>query len=119
MNKYYGNLGEDIACNFLKNEGYEILDRNYRIINSEIDIIARDRDILVFVEVKTRNNENYGRAVEAVTDTKIKRIITGAKNYIYTKKFFDVSVRFDVMEVYLKSGKINHIKDAFSVLWGL
>ena len=65
--KILGNLGEDIACKFILNKGYEIVERNFYCRQGEIDIIAKDNEFLVFIEVKTRKNENYGRPIDAIT----------------------------------------------------
>ena len=67
-----GNYGEDLACKYLRKIGYDILERNYRIRGGEIDIIARDKEFLVFVEVKTRFTHEYGLPVESVTPWKIR-----------------------------------------------
>src|SRR5919201_38527 len=74
-----GALGEKLACRYLKRNGYKVLFRNFRgRTGGEIDVVCRDRDTLVFVEVKTRGRENFGRPVEAVDRQKQKRISRGA-----------------------------------------
>ena len=112
-NLFFGNRGEDIATNFLKKKGYIILERNYRALGTEIDIIARDKDELVFVEVKSRNSRKYGDAYESVTEFKMQNIIQTATAYIMEKNLFDIMVRFDIIEIYFKEKEINHIESAF------
>lgn len=111
--KVFGDIGEDIAAKFLEENGYNILERNYRGIGFEIDIICKSSTEIVFVEVKSRKNSNYGRPSEAVNKNKQSRIIRGAMKYIYDKKLQNIKVRFDVVEVYLDEKKIVHNKDAF------
>ncbi len=111
--KCLGNKGEDIANHFLIEKGYKILERNYRCSRGEIDIIAKDKKEIVFVEVKTRRNTHYGKPVESITFQKKKHIYDTAKYYLYIKKLCDKFIRFDVVEVYVESKKvqINHIKN--------
>ncbi len=116
--KRIGDYGEEYAAKYLAKHGYRIVHRNYRCKNSEIDIIAYDGDCLCFVEVKTRNRQDYGLACEAVDYRKQKKIISGALFYI-TVNNINAPVRFDVVEVYLNgshllaSKRINIIKNAF------
>ncbi|MDZ7861152.1 MAG: YraN family protein [Candidatus Krumholzibacteriota bacterium] len=77
-----GVLGEKIAADYLKLRGYEILERNYRARHLEIDLIARDNNCLVFIEVKTRKNFTYGRAIESLPYWKVLNIRKAALNYI-------------------------------------
>lgn len=112
-NLFYGNKGEDIATKFLEKKGYKILERNYRRIGTEIDIIARDKSEIVFVEVKSRNSRKFGNASEAVTAYKMKNIIQTATAYIMEKSLYDIQVRFDIIEVYFNEKEINHIISAF------
>ena len=111
-NLFFGNRGEDIATKFLEQKGYVILERNYWALGTEIDIIARDADELVFVEVKSRNSRKYGDAYEAVTEFKMQNIIQTATAYIMEKNLFDIMVRFDIIEIYFKEKEINHIASA-------
>ena len=121
MEKYkktVGNLGEDAAVKYLKKNKYIILDRNFNVHGGEIDIIAKDGDYVVFVEVKTRTNEDYGGGLEAVNYTKQQRLIKAAQ--IYMLRLGDVPARFDVLVVSgmmngkrLKIEKIEHIRNAF------
>ncbi len=119
-----GKLGEDIAESFLKKHKYKIVERNIHISHNEIDIIARNKEYIIFVEVKTRSTDkdlysDYGTPSSAVDSKKIKRLITAARTYLYTSKFSKLQPRFDVIEVYLDKTdisvlKINHIEDAFT-----
>lgn len=113
-NKLTGNYGEDIACEFLEKQGYEIIERNFKCKIGEIDIIAKDREEIIFVEVKTRNILQYGKPAEAVDKPKKKHIYRTAEYYMLIHNILDVFVRIDVIEVYLnkKTYKINHIKKA-------
>lgn len=109
-----GKIGEDLACEFLRNNNYIVIERNFRCRQGEIDIIATDTNSkeLVFVEIKTRTNLKYGQAAEAVNTAKRKHIDMCIKYYIYINKIKNVPIRIDVIEVYLKKEKIeiNHIK---------
>jgi putative endonuclease len=108
-----GNLGEKIATNYLKSKGAYILENNYRLKFGEIDIIAKLDGELVFVEVKSRSSINFGYPSEAVNYKKKMKIINVAKYYILKNKLEEAPVRFDVIEVYLKNNRINHIENAF------
>ena len=113
--KILGNLGEDIACKFILNKGYEIVERNFYCRQGEIDIIAKDNEFLVFIEVKTRKNENYGRAIDAITFYKKKHFINSIEYYLYKNRIKNIPIRIDVIEVYEKSQNkffINHVKNA-------
>ena len=111
-NQILGNKGENLACKYLEEKGYKILIRNFRCKCGEIDIIAQDKDEIVFVEVKTRTNLNYGLPSEAVDKKKKIHILRVSKYFIYIKKLEKKKIRFDVIEVY-KNRKfyINHIKN--------
>lgn len=113
--KILGNLGEDIACKFILDKGYEIIDRNFYCKQGEIDIIAKDKEFFVFIEVKTRKNKNYGRPIDAITFYKKKHFINSIEYYMYKYKFENIPVRIDVIEIYEKSKNkffINHVKNA-------
>ncbi len=113
-NRKIGDKGESIAVEYLKGKEYRILKRNYQVRSGEIDIIAYDKNILVFAEVKTRNNINYGYAYESVNYNKQRKIIKTSLHYLTKYKIRDIQVRYDIIEVYLKNeGKINHIENAF------
>lgn len=107
-----GKIGEDLATKYLESLGYTIIERNFVARQGEIDIIAKDKEELVFVEVKTRTNTLYGKPVEAVNDTKQKHLISTTKYYLYSNHLENELVRLDVVEVYLRedSYRLNHIK---------
>ena len=107
-----GKIGEDIATQFLKERGYEIVERNFMAKQGEIDIIAKDKKELVFVEVKTRTNKQYGNPIEGVNLLKQKHLIDTVKYYLYKKHLENNLVRLDVIEVYFYSSvyRIHHIK---------
>ena len=109
--KLLGISGESKARRFLKRAGYKIIEKNYRNKIGEIDVICKDGDTLVFVEVKTRLTEKYGEPSEAVTTFKQKKIASVSKLYLAERGTGDISCRFDVVEV--KKNEINHIKNAF------
>ena len=107
-----GKIGEDIAIKYLEDIGYIIIERNFFAIQGEIDIIAKDGQELVFIEVKTRTNKKFGMPVDAVNKTKQKHFVRTVKYYLYLKKLENNFVRLDVIEVYINKEKyeINHIK---------
>jgi putative endonuclease len=104
-----GILGEDLACHELTRRGYEILARRYRTRAGEIDIIARDGDIVVFVEVKTRNGAEFGGAAAAVTAWKQRRVARMALDYLVRRGAVDSPCRFDVVAIDFQDGK-NHVE---------
>lgn len=106
-----GAGGEDIAANFLIARNFHILARNYRTRFGEVDIIAKDGEHIVFVEVKTRANANFADAAESVTHAKRRKLRMVARQWL-ANRAPDAPARFDVIEVY-KNGGINHIPDAF------
>lgn len=117
--KTIGQIGEDISVQFLKENGYEIIKRNYRFGNKgEIDIIAKDssNDYLVFVEVKTRLNLEFGEPEYGVTLNKVKQLRKLAAAYFYENEITEIDCRFDVIAIILQKNlppKINHIINAF------
>lgn len=113
-----GNKGEMLASRYLLENGFAVLHYNWRCGHKEIDLIARERDTLVFVEVKSRRNELYGEAADAVTDKKIMRLLSAAESYVKRYKI-DSPVRFDIVTVIgeCEPYKIEHIKDAFYPSW--
>ena len=94
--------GEALAGKILKKKGYKILKRNYVSKYGEIDIVAYDRGIICFVEVKTRRSENYGPPELAVTKEKRKRIVRTALNYLTINNIEDTDCRFDVVSILYK-----------------
>jgi putative endonuclease len=94
-----GILGEDLACAELTRRGYAILERRYRTRYGEIDIIARDGPVVVFVEVKTRADDRFGGAAAAVTGWKQRRIVQMAADYLLRRALHGRPCRFDVVVV--------------------
>jgi putative endonuclease len=94
-----GAEGEDAAARFLQEQGYSILDRNFSTKHGEIDLIARDGNTLVFVEVKLRRSAEFGRPEEAVTRSKVLQIGRAALDFIAKKRLSEVHCRFDVIAV--------------------
>jgi len=119
MNKVeFGKIGEEIACKYLIKSNYNLIDRNYYYKGGELDIIAFDNNTkeLVFIEVKTRANNEYGLPAEAVNSKKINNIIKGIRKYIHIKKVENNYIRVDLLELYYSKNKfyINHIKQ---IIW--
>lgn len=110
-----GRLGEDLAVNFLMEEGHEILFRNYRTKAGEVDVITLFDAYLVFVEVKARTNISYGYPYEAVDYRKQQKIIKTSYLFLQKHKYDNYQIRYDVLEVYLSEKKIRHIENAFSL----
>ena len=110
----FGKLGEELAVNYLTGKGYEILERNWHNIHKEIDIIAKDGDELVIVEVKARQTDEYGDPDIAVTKKKQRMLIAAANAYIL-KNGLDIETRFDIVSIVFKNEEpvIEHIEDAF------
>ena len=111
----FGTYGENRAIEFLKSKNYEIIEQNFFCRQGEIDIIAKDNQELVFIEVKTRNNELYGKAIDSVNNYKQKHIWNAAKYYLYKNNLFNCLIRFDVIEIYIKKNEvyINQIRNIF------
>lgn len=111
-----GSEGEDLACEFLKNLGYQIIERNFFYGHGEIDIIAKDGEILVFAEVKYRKNLEFGMPESAITRSKQNQIRKIAEAYLYQREIRDQQCRFDVVAILQFKGsepQINHIINAF------
>ena len=111
-NRELGAWGEKKAAGYLRLHGYKIIEMNCRFRQGEIDIIAKDKDEYVFIEVKTRQNFNYGIPSEAVDERKQKHIWNATQYYIYSHNLENKYIRIDVIEVYKKKNKLylNHIK---------
>ena len=107
-----GKAGEEISCIYLEQIGYRIMERNFSCRQGEIDIIAKDKDEYVFIEVKTRSNIKFGRPKEAVNEPKQKHIYKSTKFYLYLHKLNDAFIRFDVIEIYFinERYKLKHLK---------
>lgn len=107
-----GKLGEELAVGYLQKQNYKIIERNFECRQGEIDIIALDKNELVFIEVKTRTSIKYGKPAEAVNQIKKKHLIQAVKYYLYSRHLENEFIRIDVIEIYLYGNKytVNHIK---------
>lgn len=109
-----GKLGEELAVDYLINNGYTILDTNWTFQKAEIDIIAQSENTLAIVEVKTRSSLEFGLPQDFVKPAKIQRLVKAVDEYV-NQKNLELEVRFDIIAIY-KDGKsfaIEHIIDAF------
>lgn len=116
MNKRkQGAEGENLAVAFLEKKGYRVLDRNYRFERGEIDIVAEDNGVLVFIEVKARSSKTFGEPEDAVTESKQRRIKNAAEGYLFEHNIDDKECRFDVIAIEYegKDTIIRHLEDAF------
>ena len=113
-----GQRGEDIAWEYLKKRGYKILERNYRCRYGEIDLVAKDGETIVFVEVKSRRSAAFGEPEESVGPAKQKKISTVALCYLEEKHLHDRPARFDVVSILTGAGEQNIllIRDAFDLV---
>ncbi len=110
-------MGEEIAVRHLRRHGYKILRRNFRAPRGgEVDIVCRQGKELVFVEVKTRSSEEFGRPLDAVDQKKRRLIIRGAMKWLRLLDMPDITFRFDVVEVLTgPSGEVRVIENAFQL----
>jgi len=104
-----GKRGEQAVCRYLKKNGYKIIEKNYRKKYGEIDIVAKENDVLCFVEVKTRKHTDFGLPCEYVTKSKQQKIVRTAYTYIQEKQY-DCAIRFDVAEVLHDGQKIQALR---------
>lgn len=102
-----GSHGENLACELLKKNGYQILERNYRIRGGEIDIVAKEKSTLVFIEVKTRYSHEFGLPSEAMTPWKIKFLLKTARFYIQKINWGNKEYRLDFIGVDFADSKEN------------
>ncbi len=109
-----GKKGEKLAVDFLVEKGYDILEKNYRYLKSEIDIIAQKQDTIVVVEVKTRSTPEFGNPQDFVKPKQIQSLVKAIDHYIASNDL-DVEVRFDIIAIIKnKLGvKVEHLEDAF------
>ena len=114
-NQSVGKYGEDRATEFLQKIGYEIIERNWRGSGGEIDIVARDRDCLVFVEVKTRTRTGFGHPFEAITTSKVQTMRKLVSQWCYGQGQSLGKVRLDAISVLIVGGRVNieHLKQVF------
>lgn len=110
----FGQISEDRAVAYLMAHGYIIRDRNWRVGHKEIDIVAQRDGVVAFIEVKARRSNRFGEAIEAVTDTKIRHIVTAANAYVHYHRI-NLPVRFDIIGITGEPGQqtVEHIEDAF------
>lgn len=119
MSKVIGDFGEEIVSKYIQQKGYSIVEKNFHSRFGEIDIIAKNDEYIVFIEVKTRKNNSVISGIEAVDTKKQKKIIKTAMIYL-NGNHIELQPRFDVVEVNhdkisgKKFIKINHIENAFS-----
>jgi putative endonuclease len=116
----FGRESESIAARYLKKQGYKILEQNYRTKIGEIDIIARDKQTLVFVEVKARKSDRFGNPKWAVTPKKQRKISMIALYYLKLTKQSNVKARFDVVTISNEQDKpkVEIVKNAFELAYG-
>lgn len=111
-----GRKGEELGVKYLKKKNYKIVERRFRLFRGEIDIIASHKNTLVFVEVKTRKNAQFGYPEESITPAKQKQIRKIAQGYLTINKLRGVECRFDVLSILYhpqKGYSIHHFQDAF------
>jgi len=109
-----GQLAEQRACRFLEAKGFRLLAQNFSCAMGEIDLIMQHKDEIVFVEVRTRHNADYGSAVESVHLYKQNKLVKTATYYLQKKGWFDkVDCRFDVIGINPQSGEIEWVENAF------
>lgn len=109
-----GKKGEQLAIDYLVENGYSIVEKNYRFQKAEIDVIAQKENVLAVVEVKTRSTDYFGNPQDFVNPKKIKLLVSAIDNYV-TEKDLDVEIRFDIVAIIKQKNvfKIEHLKDAF------
>ena len=107
-----GNAAERQVADFLADRGYTILERNYTCRLGEVDLIAEDRGVLCFVEVRSRTSSRYGEALETITATKRRRISLTAHHYLVTRRIEGRACRFDVVTLQ-SGGPPELLQDAF------
>jgi putative endonuclease len=114
-----GREGERLAELFLKQKGYKLVERNYRCRGGEVDLIVLDRRIIVFVEVKTRTDHEFGSPLEAVAPRKQRRMILAAQLFLHQKKLHERDARFDVVGISWPGAEpvVEHIQNAFVIAW--
>ena len=109
-------MGEDLACRELRRRGYDVLARRYRTRHGEIDIIARDRQAIVFIEVKARQDDRFGGGAASVTVWKQRRVARMATDFLARSGWLEAQCRFDVVTIDFNGGhpKIEVITHAFT-----
>ena len=109
-----GERGETLALDYLRKQGYRLLDRNWRFGHRELDLVMLEGETVVFVEVKARSSTAFGTPGAFVDGEKRGNLIRAAEAYLVQKGLTEAFTRFDVVEVYLREGRIAHIPDAFT-----
>lgn len=109
-----GNIGEQIAVDFLLKNGYEILERNWHFQKAEIDILATKNNILAVIEVKTRSSLDFGLPQDFVNQKKIKLLLKAVNSYVNDREI-DFEIRFDIVAIHKtpESAVVEHLEDAF------
>lgn len=108
-----GRIGEDLACRELERRGYAILARRYRRRRGEVDIVARDGQTLVFVEVKSRGGRAFGTGADAVTALKRRRMVLVAQDFMMRHRLGDCACRFDVVSIDLADARREPVVQVF------
>lgn len=113
-----GKRGEALAWDFLRRQGYAILEKNYRTRYGEVDVIARKQDTFVFLEVKTRRDHEFGLPEEAVDSRKRQKLIRAAEAFLQVKKLENHPARFDILSIIwdgVGEPRFSLLEDAFAV----
>jgi putative endonuclease len=112
-----GQQGEKLAEQYLKRKGYKLVQRNYRCLSGEVDLIVLDRRVIVFVEVKTRTDDRFGTPFEAVEMRKQQKMIRAAQFFLHEKGLHQREARFDVVGISWPAGEpvVEHIENAFEL----
>lgn len=113
--KQKGDIGENIATDYLEKRNFKIIEKQYRKRFGEIDIIASDNNTIVFIEVKLRKSSALGHPLESITKSKIEKIYKVADSYLRENELIDSLIRFDVVSILLENNlyTVEHIKNAF------
>ncbi|MCX7927719.1 MAG: YraN family protein [Candidatus Omnitrophica bacterium] len=113
----FGKRAEELACEYLKKQGLEIVARNIRRSGAEIDIVAKDKNVVCFIEVKARTSDKFGLPQEAIDIKKRTKIIHAAEAFLEEQNWLDCVCRFDVLAIRLSGNSIiyEYIKDAFQI----
>lgn len=111
--KDFGKKGEELASKYLKNNGYEVINQNFRCKLGEIDLIAIKNNTIIFIEVKTRSNTKFGTPEQAVDSNKRKHILRTSQVFLAKNKLNNYDLRFDIISIYMNGNiyKIEHFKN--------
>jgi len=117
IRQLFGRDGERLAERYLQQKGYKLVERNYRCRGGEVDLILLDRKVIVFVEVKTRSDHEFGSPLEAVEARKQKKMIQAAQFFLNQKGLHNREARFDVIGISWvgQQPAVEHIENAFDV----